>query len=54
MKSLFIELEQNSSNNLKDDFRKFLNKINNRLMNNALITDMDLINEVVKEQKVAA
>lgn len=52
MKSLFIELEQNSSNNLKDDFRKFLNKINNRLMNNALITDMDLINEVVKEQKV--
>lgn len=52
MKSLFIELEQNNSNNLKDDFRKFLNKINNRLMNNALITDMDLINEVVKEQKV--
>ena len=52
MKSLFIELEQNSSNNLKDDFRKFLNKINNRLMNNALITDMDLINEVIKEQKV--
>ena len=52
MKSLFIELEQNNSNNLKDDFRKFLNKINNRLMKNALITDMDLINEVVKEQKV--
>ena len=52
MKSLFIELEQNNSNNLKDDFRKFLNKINNRLMNNALITDMDLINEVIKEQKV--
>ena len=52
MKSLFIELEQNNSNNLKDDFRKFLNKINNRLMNNALITDMDLMNEVIKEQKV--
>jgi len=52
MKFLFGELEQNNSNNLKDDFRKFLNKINNRLINNSLISDMDLINEIVKDQKI--